>query len=395
MAIEFDGLSQYVEVADATSLRLSGVCFMSAWVYVDEFPPSSGEVLDSIIVKKYADSKIGYYLDIHNNSGTVRLRAGSYGPTDNFTTWNISGWNTGEWHWVAGGYDGANWNLWFDGTRVAQTSDETGAIETSQPLNLGCTNLAGTYSRFLGGKLFDCRVYNRYPSDNEIAEIYFKRGADRVCQGLVGRWRLDELPSGTLPPLLLDSMDATSGWSTNGCTISSNSTAYIEGSASLNIRKTTTTSQSAYIYKTISSANLTGQTIKVSVYVKDAATLAKINRIILWFGQDASNRYYYAYSGELSTGWNLISAHVDDFSVFTGSPTKTGVKILYLTAEAKNKTDTWADNDVLFDFCRAGDYPYSGVFQAVDLSGNGNHGIPQGGTYQDSPHRLRRGVLIS
>lgn len=37
----------------------------------------------------------------------------------------------------------------------------------------------------------------------------------------------------------------------------------------------------------------------------------------------------------------------------------------------------------------------SGINSVIDLSGNGNHGTPYGGTYQASPHRLRRGVLVS
>ena len=49
---------------------------------------------------------------------------------------------------------------------------------------------------YYNGILFDVRIYNRALTANEIAEIYHKRGADRVWQGLVGRWRLDEFVTG-------------------------------------------------------------------------------------------------------------------------------------------------------------------------------------------------------
>lgn len=390
MALEFDGSSQYVEIADALSLRLSGQCFLSTWVCVDAFPTSGNCI--SFIVKKYDGTTIGYYLDVYNSSGTLQLRVGSYQSTDKNTTWNITGWNTGEWHWIAGGYDGSNWNVYFDGERKNQSVNATGAISTSLPVNLGCTNLNSTYARYLNGRLFDSRIYNQYPSANEIAEIYHKRGADRVWEGLVGWWKLDEAPSGTPAPLLLDSMDSTSGWTASSGAVSLNTTTKQEGIGSISLSKTDTSYDYCYMYKSISSTNLTGQTLKVWVYIKDSATLAKINDLKLWFGQNSLNRYMYIYTDSLSVGWNAISVHVDDFSVYNGSPTKTDVQILYFTIATINVTDTLSADDVLFDFYRAGDYVPNSI---IDLSGNGNHGTLYGGTFQASPHRLRRGVLVS
>jgi hypothetical protein len=188
-------------------------------------------------------------------------------------------------------------------------------------------------------------------------------------------------------------MDSTTGWTPLYGAVSLNTTTKVEGIGSISLSKTSTSYDFCYMYKSISSTNLTGQTLKVWVYIKDSATLAKINDLKLWFGRNSFNRYVYIYTDSLSVGWNAISVHVDDFTVYSGSPTKTDVQILYFTIDTINVTDTLSADDVLFDFYRAGDYEPNFV---RDLSGNGNHGTPYNSpVYQASPHRLRRGVLVS
>ena len=131
------------------------------------------------------------------------------------------------------------------------------------------------------------------------------------------------------------------------------------------------------------------------MYIKDSSTLAKIDRAQLFlFCPNVSNHITITFDS-LSVGWNNLYAHVSDFTS-VGSPNLANVQLMRVDVDAVSDDTTWSVGDVIVDFYRAGDYPYSGSFQVSDLSGNGNHGTPYNApVYQASPHRLRRGVLVS
>jgi hypothetical protein len=51
-------------------------------------------------------------------------------------------------------------------------------------------NNATTATRTFNGKIADARAYDRSLTANEIATIHGSRGADRIVNGLLGRWSL-------------------------------------------------------------------------------------------------------------------------------------------------------------------------------------------------------------
>jgi hypothetical protein len=401
MALEFDGATQYIQVAQTKDLPIYNETTYSVcgWVKAPaqddkrifaEGSSASNNPLLTIGSGRTTDSttnKLQVY--IRNDAGTALL--GAYGTKSTTAIFDDA------WHHFCWNDNNGTAELYIDSVKDATNFNYT----RSGTLTLNRTGIAAVIraavSNWLDGELFDIRCYNRCLTLNEIAEIYHKRGADRVCQGLVGQWRMDELPSGTPAPLLLDSMDSTTGWSASGGVVSLNTTTHKEGSGALSLSKTATDKKWASVSKTISSVNLTGQTLKLWIYIKDSTTLSKTSRIEIYFGQGpgTANSYFKQFVPS-NVGWNLFSAHVDDFTVAFGSPTKTNVNYIQISPVTVNNGDTLSADDIIFDFFRAGDYPYSGVFQVPDLSGNGNHGTPYNSpVYQTSPHRLRRGVLVS
>lgn len=403
MALDFDGATQYIQVAQTKDLPIYNEITYSicGWVKAPaqddkrifaEGSSANNNPLLTVGSGRSADSttdKLQVFL--RDDAGSTLLGAtGTKSTTAIFDdTWHHFCWvdNNGDADlYIDGVLDAANFNYSRSGTF---TLNRTGIAAV----------IRAAVSHWLDGELFDVRCYNRCLSANEIAEIYHKRGADRVWQGLVGQWRLDEWPSGTPAPVLLDSMDSITGWSSTRCTLSLNSTTYNQGSGAINHIKTDNTVSDCFAGKVISAVNLTDQTIKIDVYIKDAGTLAKVSRVQLFLGSSGSYKNSISYSfssANLSVGWNTLSASIDDFVVALGSPDKTSINYLRFDVDSVNATDLWSAGDVIVDFYRAGDYPYSGSFQVPDLSGNGNHGTPYNSPiYQDSPHRLRRGVLVS
>lgn len=384
MALNFGGTSQYVEIPDSISLRLSGQCFMSSWVYINSFPASNK--YSSIIVKKYDGSKIGYFLDIYNSSGTLKLRVGSYQNANYATVWDITGWNTEEWNWISGGYDGSNWNLYFNEEMKSQTSQGTGAISTSLPVNLGCTNLNGTYDRFLNGMLFDTRIYNRYPSANEIAEIYHKRGADRVCQGLVGQWRLDELPSGItgitaeVAPHNMTANDSPAPYKASASSeYSADRKAYKAFDGTNGVWGAIGTSGWLKLdYGDGNAPVLKGYAIKSYEDPKYQTVMPKN-----WTFKGSNDNSNWT---TLDTRTNITGWTTNEWREFWFDNT-TGYRYYMIDISANNGHSTVTYIAEMEHFTTK--------FQALDLSGNENHGTPHGGIYRDSPHRLRRGVLVS
>ena len=380
MALDFDGSTQYVDCGNDSSLNVTTGITQTAWIY-----PTANVAEGTIATKR-----LSYYFQ-RNNDG--RLASYQYGTTPEIYHYSSGTVSLNTWSFVAYTYDGSYIRFYINGALSGETA-KTGNISTSA-YNLRIGNIDYIPSpRYFDGQIFDNRIYNRGLTPNEIAEIYHRRGADRVWQGLVGWWRLDELTSGTPAPLLLDAMDATAGWNVSlSDSISLNTTTYQEGSGAINFIKGTTVRTYSWMFKTVSSVNVTGQTIKLWIYIKDQTTLNKIRsvyvRLYSTYDTDAKSRGIS--NADLAVGWNLFSKHINDFDNM-GTPDITAITTLRVQVNTNNASDTISNGSLIYDFYRAGDYVPNSI---IDLSGNGNHGTPYGGTYQASPHRLRRGVLVS
>jgi hypothetical protein len=389
MALQFDGVSQKVIVSSDAGVT-GGTITLSIWVKL------ASEISSGIwcfFLQRDYSTQVKYAIYYDYNRGTRRLnfQRTRYSIVDDSSYYKTT-LGTSDWHHLVLTYDNSNVRGYKNGVLVAGPTASTGngSISSTHPDNVFIGSEDTT--RFPNAVLYDARVYNRALSANEIAEIYHKRGADRVWQGLVGWWRLDELPSGTPAPFLIDAMDATTGWGTAYDTITLDTTTKYEGSGSLTVAKQNTTDAYGYMRKKNISFNATGQTIQLYVYIKDATTLAKVTglQMKLWTVL-GSKSYTYTKTSGITTGWNLVSAHINDFTP-SGSPADKNIVTVDTHFVLDSKTTKTIAGDVNFDFYHCKGY-VPGLVR--DLSGNGNHGTPYGGTYQASPHRLRRGVLVS
>lgn len=153
----------------------------------------------------------------------------------------------------------------------------------------------------------------------------------------------------------LDNCETASNW-TGGtdCSLTDNTTVYKVGSGSLNLIKTGTTQTSAFWYNNnnMNSLNITSKDLKVWLYIKDAATMAKISStgVQLAFGNDYNTNIYtktFAKSS-LSVGWNLLSMNTSDSSE-SGSVTLTSIDSGYLLVFLTATSDTFAAGDLLLD----------------------------------------------
>lgn len=397
MALSFNGTSQYVDCGNNASLNITEGTWMS-WIKI---PASS--TLERVVHKYTVDASNnvwGYWVQLLN-SGAIQGGVGNNTASWGYYKTGSVALDDDSIHHIAASFSNSDGlRIYQDGTEVSGTlggGSKPSTIGTSgYPLYISAEHgKSFTYGK---GQKWDVRVYNRVLSANEIAEIYHKRGADRVWQGLVGRWRLDELPSGTPAPLLLDAMDSTTGWTNNlQGAHSLNTTTYKEGSGALNIYKTATDGVYPLAYKNLStSLNLTNKDVWIWVYIKDTATLDKLLELRYYLYSTASYYYHYSFTS-FDVGWNALGKNTADYDGSFGTPNISAINKIQIGAKTENNSDTLAKGDLIFDFMRVGGNSSDvGLSQALDLSGNGNHGTPYNSpVYQASPHRLRRGVLVS
>ena len=157
-AASMNGFNSQIRMGSTSGLGISGPLTISAWVNVSQWPAIN--TIGTILEKAFDGATEQYYLRVINNNGILQLNAGTYygSGVDHSVFWNIAGWNTGEWHLATGTFDGANWNLYVDGTMVATRADTHGPYANSGGVYIGASNLAGLVTRYFNGVIDETRV---------------------------------------------------------------------------------------------------------------------------------------------------------------------------------------------------------------------------------------------
>jgi hypothetical protein len=166
-AYEFDGVNDYIEAQDSSTLDITDAITIAAWV-----KPDLNEITLPIVNKyRSAVEFRAYWL--------YGWTSGEPGPRFRVCTGanEICGeayinelLPTASWSFVVGTYDGSNLKLYIDGALKANGS-VTGQICTnSLPLRIGADNELPPY--YFNGKIDDVRIYNRALSASEIQALY-------------------------------------------------------------------------------------------------------------------------------------------------------------------------------------------------------------------------------
>jgi len=155
-ALDFNGVSDYVEVADDDSLDITGSeITLSAWIKPDSLANAN------IVRKRQSDD--GYYLIIYG--GKIRLAINDVG-------WNYGGYappSTGQWYHVVGVYDGSSRKVYVDSILRDTQSQSGNIVSNDVPLRIGTKN--GSFESF-GGTIDDVRIYDRALTEPEVLHLY-------------------------------------------------------------------------------------------------------------------------------------------------------------------------------------------------------------------------------
>lgn len=155
---------------------------------------------------------------------------------------------------------------------------------------------------------------------------------------------------------VLNNADAVGSWATStGTTVTLNSTTFYEGTGALNVTKDGT--GSAIASTTLATTAIyhnSGANVSFSLYIKDAAALAKLattGSVIVKFGSDASNYYKTTLAkSRFAVGWNHIWGQRIDLSGGTvGTPVVASMDFLEINIVADAAATTWSAGDFIVD----------------------------------------------
>jgi chitodextrinase len=158
-ALSFDGVNDWVTVADSASLDLTTGMTLEAWVY-----PTAAATWRTVATKETAGN-LEYGLfgnsDTGRPAGIMTIGASA---TQQITR-GTAGLASAAWTHLATTYDGTRLRLFANGSQVSSRA-ASGAIGTSSnPLRIGGNSI---WSEWFSGKIDDLRIYNRALSAAEL-----------------------------------------------------------------------------------------------------------------------------------------------------------------------------------------------------------------------------------
>jgi hypothetical protein len=162
-ALEFDGLDDYVLISNEENFDITHTITLAAWIKVKAFD----NAWQAIVTK--GDNAWRLQRDASNNG----IEFACTGINVPGTTWgNILGSvdvNDGQWHHIAGVYDGTKIYLYVDGV-VDNFNDASGFINRNNfPVMIG--ENAQERGRYWNGLIDDVRIYNYGLNASEISQL--------------------------------------------------------------------------------------------------------------------------------------------------------------------------------------------------------------------------------
>jgi hypothetical protein len=219
-SLSFDGVSSYIDIPFDSSLNISDVITIEAWINSNQWGFSSAQ--NSIACKHgWTFGEEGYVL---RAGGTGELSFNIAGVSTD-TTWQevISTTNAiqlNTWTHVAGIFDGSELKIYINGN-LAGTTPFIGTINPSVDYNLNIGRLADEQqfeTRYWSGLIDEVRIWHRALSQSEIMSNMNKHIDPTTAVDLVAYWRMNDLSGGMvedLGPHLLNGTVYSTSWSSD------------------------------------------------------------------------------------------------------------------------------------------------------------------------------------
>ena len=167
-SFNFDGVNDYIDCGNDSSLEITTNFTISAWVNLNTMTGYR-----RIIGKANSDnSKANYGLGLFQGykPGVIANATGSW-----FTNYSANALSTGVWHHLVGIYDGSNFILYVNGTLDNSTSVSGFNIATAASATSGDSLLIGQIpsgAENFNGKISNVSLFNEALTSTEVMKLY-------------------------------------------------------------------------------------------------------------------------------------------------------------------------------------------------------------------------------
>ena len=163
-SMQFDGVNDYIDVGNPSSLQITGNLTLSTWV-------KTSMTSTGFVISKDNLSNRNYALVVAMDGGTLKAR---FFIVKSNTLVNVTSntINVGDnnWHHIVGVNDGTDLKIYVDGNLENTNSGAGGTIDNdSVDLNIG---RRGDNNLFFSGKLDETAIWNTALSSDAVQEIY-------------------------------------------------------------------------------------------------------------------------------------------------------------------------------------------------------------------------------
>jgi hypothetical protein len=166
-ALSFDGINDYVNIPQSSTLSLTSNFTIESWVKTtstDTYDTiiSKGNSITTNYVMSIGDSALGHVYFYGYSGGNVK---GGWTGT-NYTTATV---NDGNWHHIVGTFNGTHWILYIDSVNNLTFVEPAPIVldSTSQNLTIGRRG-----ARYGNISIDEVKLHNRVLSQNEINASY-------------------------------------------------------------------------------------------------------------------------------------------------------------------------------------------------------------------------------
>jgi hypothetical protein len=173
----FNGDGGHIELKDAPGLHISGNITLMAWV-----KPTTKDFFRNIISHGWDAFYEETFLRISRTEGSSGFGDGNnyyeIGVSDGSSYYDaadvqIPDGDIGNWVFLAGTYDGANWNLYRNGVLAASFSSPNGALDVTNRWSIGSrSDPSALEGLFFGGSIDEPAIFNTALSAGDISAIY-------------------------------------------------------------------------------------------------------------------------------------------------------------------------------------------------------------------------------
>jgi len=172
-AYSFDGVSDYIEIANDTSLNPDYIT-LAAWVNAQDAPSHTPDIIRK---STFADASNEQYLLRLTNSNYPQagIKTGNSCAYEG-TNWDFcnssSSISLSSWHFIVSTFDGTNLRLYIDGVFNNSYSLTTPDVLTKCGSDLRIGLAWSNYPNYYKGIIDEVRIYNRALTSCEISNLF-------------------------------------------------------------------------------------------------------------------------------------------------------------------------------------------------------------------------------